>query len=177
MFIAHLPAGYLLTKTIQRKVPSSKVLRAGLIGSVWPDLDVFYFYLIDNQQTPHHEYLMHWPLFWVAVAGITLFSLKRWRPKYLMIALVFFINIMLHMSLDSIAADMHWMEPFSSRAINMVVVPNRYDFWVLNFILHWTFLLESMICLLAARLAWHDLQWWHNKIACTRIGRQARRGD
>lgn len=160
MFIAHLPAGYILTKTIQKKAskPSLNVFRAGLLGSVLPDLDLIYFYLIDNQQTPHHEYWMHWPLFWVAVGGTTLFFLKLWRPKYLMIALVFFINIMLHMSLDSIAADMYWLAPFSNTAINMVVVPNKYDFWIWNFILHWTFFLEALICLLAVRLAWSNVR-------------------
>lgn len=160
MFIAHLPAGYILTRTVQKRSskPSSNLLRAGLIGSVFPDFDLVYFYLIDNQQTPHHEYWMHWPLFWLAVAGITLFMVKLWRPKDLMIALVFFVNIMLHMILDSIAADIHWLEPFSNTAINMVIVPDNYDFWVWNFILHWTFFLEGLIALSAARLAWCDFR-------------------
>ena len=40
MFIAHLPAGYLLAKTIRLRTPGRKaVMTAALLGAIAPDLD------------------------------------------------------------------------------------------------------------------------------------------
>lgn len=50
MFIAHLPAGYLLAKTIRLRTPGRKaVMTAALLGAIAPDLDLFYFgtYILD----------------------------------------------------------------------------------------------------------------------------------
>ena len=50
MFVGHLPAGYVLTKTVQKNIKTTKYLLIGLIASVLPDIDVLYFYLIENLQ-------------------------------------------------------------------------------------------------------------------------------
>ena len=70
MFIAHLPAGYLLTRFVVVKrgmahIPSFQYrtfMALGLIGSLLPDVDMLYFYLIDNRQHLHHGYWTHIPL-------------------------------------------------------------------------------------------------------------------
>ncbi|MCM0684581.1 hypothetical protein [Akkermansia massiliensis] len=52
MFIAHLPAGYLLAKTIRLRTPGRKaVMTAALLGAIAPDLDLFYFYTLDGAST------------------------------------------------------------------------------------------------------------------------------
>ena len=61
MFIVHLPAGYLTTKVLlsHTKLPLSHrrtVVAVGLVGSIFPDLDLIYFYLLDNQKHLHHQY-------------------------------------------------------------------------------------------------------------------------
>lgn len=156
MFIAHLPAGYMLTKYIQRKSGnySSKLLWTGLIASVFPDIDLFYFYLIDNRQNLHHHYITHLPMAWLALAvviyGILLATGKK---QYMLYIGVVFGNIMLHMALDSVAAGINWLYPFSDVEINLVQVPAVYDWWVWNFVFHWTFLLEISI-IIAALIVW-----------------------
>lgn len=53
MFIAHLPAGYLLAKTIRLRTPGRKaVMTAALLGAIAPDLDLFYFYTASTTIIP-----------------------------------------------------------------------------------------------------------------------------
>lgn len=44
MFIAHLPAGYLLARTLRFRTPGRKAaMTAALLGAIAPDLDWFIF--------------------------------------------------------------------------------------------------------------------------------------
>jgi inner membrane protein len=159
MLIAHLPAGFILG-TLARDVSGNAraIMPAALLGSVAPDLDMFYFYLVDGQQTHHHSYLTHWPLFWLGL-GCVVLSLARWlRPRFGTAALVFFVAVMTHMVLDSIAAPMQWLMPFNDASVELVTIPARYSHWVLSFVLHWTFALEITICACAAFLAVKQLR-------------------
>ncbi|MFC3630789.1 metal-dependent hydrolase [Paracoccus angustae] len=119
----------------------------GLVASVLPDLDLIWFYLVNGRQNPHHEFVFHWPLFWVAVALILWIASMglglRGAMPFLGIALV---SLLLHMVPDSVAAEIAWLMPFSDAEVNLVVVPARHDWWVHSFVLHWTFLLELTIC-------------------------------
>ena len=55
MFVAHIPAGYLLTRYLSRGHADRKALiLTGLVASVLPDTDLLWFYLVDNRQTAHH---------------------------------------------------------------------------------------------------------------------------
>lgn len=68
IFIAHLPAGYLLAKTIfSRTLGARAVMAAALLGSITPDLDLLYFYTLDAQQRHHHSYWTHYPAVWLAL--------------------------------------------------------------------------------------------------------------
>lgn len=71
MFIAHLPAGYLLSRPFARRNPSQAraIFGIGLLCSVLPDFDLAYFYLIDQRRTPHHDYWVHTPVFWLVLAA------------------------------------------------------------------------------------------------------------
>lgn len=154
MLIAHLPAGFIMgTLALDMTGNARVIIPAALLGSVAPDLDMFYFYLVDGQQTHHHGYVTHWPLFWLAL-GCVVLPLVRWlRPRFTVAALVFFAAVMIHMVLDSIAAPMHWLLPFNDVSIELVTIPARYPHWILSFVLHWTFALEITICAWAAFLA------------------------
>lgn len=156
MFIAHLPAGYILTKYIQHKSGnySRWLLWIGLIASVFPDIDLFYFYLIDNRQTLHHHYITHLPLAWLTLASILYgIFVVTGKKQYMVYLAVVFANVMLHMALDSIAAGIHWLYPLVDLEINLVNVPAIHDWWVWNFVFHWTFLLEISI-ILSSLIVW-----------------------
>ena len=64
--------------------------------------------------------------------------------------LVGLVCLTLHMFLDSFAAEIYWLKPFSDMHLNVVEVPARYGWWVWNFVFHWTFAVELAICLVAA---------------------------
>jgi inner membrane protein len=166
VFIAHLPAGYLLTRAIQARAGdrSRRVLAVGLVASVLPDIDLLWFYLVDGRRTVHHAYVTHLPLFWIAVAVLVRIAARvlGWRGAGLLIA-VALANLLLHMALDSVAAGIWWLWPLAEVEVNLVRVPAGQGWWVWNFVLHWTFLLELALVAAAAAL------WWSQ-----RRGREAR---
>lgn len=146
MFIGHLPAGYLLTRFIQKAFNTQKYLWVGLVASVLPDIDMLYFYFVDDQQTLHHQYFTHVPLLWIAlwiiVALVAMFLQKR---AALIIATIFFANLILHFALDSIVGGISWLAPFSTVTTTLFTVPATHNFWVWSFVFHGTFLLEIML--------------------------------
>ncbi|MBL4811255.1 MAG: metal-dependent hydrolase [Rhodobacteraceae bacterium] len=156
MFIAHLPAGYLLANRMAKSHRHRKPLIAvGLFAAILPDLDLIWFYLVDDQQTNHHAYFFHWPLFWLGLAlcawllaGAMQFNKAK---PFIQIATA---SLLLHMALDSIAAEIGWLRPFFSAELHLVHIPSSYDWWVWNFIWHWTFALELIITLAAAFVFW-----------------------
>jgi len=146
MFIAHLPAGYLLTTSLQRRFKTGKLLWLGLLASVLPDLDLLYFFLIDGRRTLHHDYWIHRPFFWLILLGaawLASFLVKKdWFKPAL---IIFFANIFLHLVLDTFVAGISWLYPLTTQSFNLVEVPARYGFWVWNFVFHWSFAVEMFL--------------------------------
>lgn len=159
MFIAHLPAGYLATRFLLRRMDVQGVnpgafLAAGLAGSVAPDLDLFYFYLIDDRANPHHSYVTHLPAAWLALAGLlALLSCFKRVKAVAMPWMVFALNGLLHLALDTVAGGIRWLAPFYTGYFSLFKVEPLYRPWWLNFFLDWTFAIELAI-VLAALIAW-----------------------
>lgn len=150
MLIAHLPSGYLVGAALRRLWPAAPgVMAAALIGSVLPDVDVAYFLVIDGGRRHHHDYLTHWPLFWLASGAVALPLIRAFRRKWFPAAAAFFVGVMVHMALDTVASPIKWLAPFSDAATELVRVPGNYSHWLISFVLHWTFLLELAVCGLA----------------------------
>jgi inner membrane protein len=155
VFIAHLPAGYLATGLIlsRQRVAQPvrrRLLALGMIASVLPDLDLLWFYFVDDRRQVHHAYLPHLPLAWIALfaaAALVLRACGVGRTAWVAM-LVFASNILLHVLLDTVAGGIRWLWPFCHAEFAMSHVEARYQPWVLNFVLHWTFALE--LALLAA---------------------------
>ncbi|MDL2321037.1 hypothetical protein LJC47_01635 [Desulfosarcina sp. OttesenSCG-928-B08] len=59
----------------------------------------------------------------------------------------FFLGILLHLIMDTPVGGIAWAYPFSTHLYQWVVVPSRYGWWVWNFLLHWTFVFEILICI------------------------------
>ena len=143
MLVAHLPSGYVLA----RIWPSAPPLATGaaLIGSVFPDFALIFFYFIDDRAFHHHRYWVHVPAFWAVTAAMVL-PLIAWiaRP-FLGTAMIFFAAILLHLVLDTIAGGIMWAAPFSTELFVLVEVPSQYPNWIMSFLFHWTFLLEIVV--------------------------------
>lgn len=159
MLIAHLPSGYILGRAWPGRAGRARaVLIAVLVGSVIPDIDMLYFHLMDGGRTHHHDYPTHWPLVWLT-AGILGVLLSAWlRPRWMAPTAAFFAAAMMHMAMDSIAAPIGWLRPFSDWRIELVRVPAAYSHWIISFLLHWTFALELTICAVALCMFWRSRQ-------------------
>lgn len=165
MFIAHLPAGYLLTRTLNRALSKTACVPRyltllGLVSSVTPDFDLIYSFLVDPGRLHHHRYITHWPLFWSAIflawgMLMRLHMVPRRREAFAIVAL----NIYLHLVLDWMVSAIFLFAPFGDRSFNLFVVPARHHFWYLNFVLYWTFLLDFGIALFGTIVFFLDRPW------------------
>lgn len=156
MFIAHLPAGYLLTRFITQRVKhpekSAWFMAAGLVGSVFPDIDMLYFYLIDMRLHHHHQYWTHIPSVWLIIL-IPLIGVS-WITRHHFLTqtvALFGLNIMFHLLLDTVVGDIWWLSPWINHPYRLFTVPALYSPWQLNFLLHWSFALELAIAWFAWR--------------------------
>ena len=159
MIIAHLPAGYLISKLLHRRlhwcqIASQKTfIVAGTIGAVAPDLDMIYFHLVDHRQHHHHSFWPHFPILWLVLLGVSVLSWLHKPSRPSVLAIVFSLNGWVHVVLDTVVGDIRWLAPIDDRAFSMAAVPAVYHPWWLNFILHWSFLLELGL-VAAAVLVW-----------------------
>lgn len=159
MFIGHLPAGYLLTRGLQRKFNTDKFLWAGLLASVFPDIDMLYFYFVDDRQTLHHHYWTHLPLIWITLWLLfTAIAVALKNKNILVLTTIIFSNIILHFALDSIVGGIAWLYPFIDYDLFLFTVPATHDFWVWSFVFHWTFLFEVAVIIAAAYLLYRDIK-------------------
>lgn len=155
MFIAHLPAGYLIGKALRQ---SRAVLAAAMVGAVSPDLDMAYFYLVDGARTHHHDYVTHWPLFWGGVGLGLLLIAPLLSLGARRVALSSLLGVASHMALDSVAAPINWLAPVGDFRVELFPIPAAYSHWILSFVLHWTFAIELAICGLALAVRWRGQQ-------------------
>lgn len=163
MFIAHAPFGYILGELTAPKVAKLftkpiLVIAVMVLGSLFPDIDMLYFYLIDHRHTHHHKYMTHWPIVWL---GLILMSLAMlWvarNKKNPLLLFLFGVTGFLHLVLDSVVGDIWWFAPFVDKPYAMFTVPSTFSPWWLNFVLHWSFALELGICVVAF-VMWRQ-QW------------------
>lgn len=153
MFIAHLPAGYILTRWLQKKFNTKHLLWIGLIASVFPDIDLLYFYLIDQQQTLHHHYWTHLPLFWFALWSTAMIGTLLFKHRTAAVfSTIVFANVMLHLVLDSFVGGINWLYPFIDHDVFLFTVPATHTFWVWSFVFHWTFLFEIALIIAATSI-------------------------
>ena len=156
MFLAHMPAGYLASKFLLSKFRFQQsntkwLFFAGLLGSISPDFDMLYFYTIDNRQHSHHSYWTHIPFFWLCILVISYSIATFFRSRFLAtIFTVFIAGILLHLILDSFAGGgIKWLYPIDQTYFSIFSIPASNRNWVLNYLFHWTALIELTIILLA----------------------------
>ena len=119
MFIAHLPSGYILAKFLQKKLknllvkPSTFILIT-MLGAIFPDIDLFYFYLIDHRSVHHHQYFLHWFSFWIPLFLISYFGLmkSKFKSSFACLLSVFCGGALLHICLDTFVGDVWLFAPF-----------------------------------------------------------------
>ena len=150
MILAHLPSGYVLARLAGQ--PRGLPMAAALAGAVFPDLDLIWFYLIDDRAFHHHRYWVHAPGFWLIVAALALPLIRRFFPHFLLPSALFLAAIFLHIVLDTLAGSIMWLWPSSDQLYALVEVPATRSHWILSFLTHWSVLAEVALILWAAVL-------------------------
>lgn len=152
MFFAHLPAGYLVSRWLKpanQKIHFKWTLAAGMIGGVFPDIDLLYLYFFDATPQHHHTYWPHLPIVWLAV-GAFMWMAARHRPRAFRQALMaFLLGWLSHLLLDSFTGDIWWLYPFIDKPYSLAQVDSLYQPWWMNFLLHWSLTLELVIIVFA----------------------------
>lgn len=158
MFIAHAPAGYITSTLLAGRfrawgVPERQFIVAGVCGALAPDLDKVYFFFAGEPRLLHHQYFPHFPLLWCALlaASLAWLSMDRQR-KYPALCVIFNLNALLHMVLDTVTGKIWWLAPFVDRPFELFPIPPRYPMLWMNVVLHWTFVFELAIVLWAVLL-------------------------
>lgn len=123
---------------------------AAIVGAVLPDVDLLFFYFVDDRAIHHHRYWVHIPFFWAVLASVTLPFV--WTSRFKPVAIAFFAAILMHLLLDSIGGGIMWLAPFNTELVELVTVRPTQSHWILSFLLHWTFLFEILIWVLAGYL-------------------------
>ena len=144
MITAHLPSGYVLARLSNWK---GAAMFAAFTGAVFPDLDLIWFYLIDERAFHHHKYWVHAPAFALAVSA-ALIAVTRANP----VALAFSAGWCLHILLDAPMGGLMWGWPFSNEIWAPIEVPATRSHWLMSFLLHWSVLLELAVWIAALAL-------------------------
>jgi hypothetical protein len=145
MITAHLPSGYVLARSAGWSGPA---LAAALAGAIFPDLDLLWFYFVDDRAFHHHRYWVHAPAF-AALAGLILIAATR-RHR---VAIAFAAGWALHILLDAPTGSLMWLWPVSETLYAPIHVPPTQSHWVLSFLTHWSVAFELSIWAAAAALA------------------------
>ncbi|MDF3607497.1 metal-dependent hydrolase [Paracoccus sp. DMF-8] len=152
MILAHLPSGYLSGRDRRRA--------AVMIGSVAPDRDMPWFWLVDQGQPHHHRFWPHIPAIWALIALAAL-PLTHWLAHSWLPAVAGFLAaILMHLVLDTWNGGIMWLLPWSNHLHELFTVPATRSHWVLSFMLHPSFLAEVAIIMAALWLIWRDLSGW-----------------
>ncbi len=107
---------------------------------------MLHFHLIDSGQTHHHHYFTRRPMFWLTVSALLICTSLMTGKRHLRAVLALSAGTLLHMLLDTVAAPILWLMPFSDRSFEMVEIPAVYSNWIWSFVFHWTSALEITIC-------------------------------
>lgn len=150
MIIGHLPSGYVLGRVLQ--VTTHALMFACVLGAIFPDFDLLFFYLVDDRAIHHHRYWVHAPGFWLIVTCVVAPVLWFVSRKLLILFAAFVAGNFLHVLLDSIAGGIMWAWPFFSDLMSMVTVQPTHNHFVLSFMAHWTFWLEIALWVIALAL-------------------------
>jgi len=155
MIIGHIPSGYIYSKLLANKLAGKRInlhllILIGVTGAIAPDFDWLYFYFVDDEKHLHHTYWTHYPIAWLGL--LLIFSVwYRYISKksYVLLGVVFSAAGFMHLLLDSVVGNIWWFAPFIDKPYSMFTVSELHEPWWLNFILHWSFLLELLLMLWA----------------------------
>jgi inner membrane protein len=170
MIFAHGPLGMLLASAQRRRAHNSPynlnpkqwvwLLIIGYIGGIFPDIDLFFFYFVNAEQS-HREFITHTPILYLGV--FLVFGLITWfckKYKLFLFGTVFIVGTLSHLVTDMVAAKIMLLYPYSHQLFGL------QDFQIpmlngnvlfLNFLMEGIFIFFFFYALIrwnAKRIAW-----------------------
>lgn len=168
MIIAHGPLGYLLAYSTRRwwqdKLTAQQrnvVYLVAFIGGIFPDADLFYYYLVDSTVS-HRQLLPHSavPYVLLILLGIVfLFVLPKLR-FYAWLILAFSVGGLSHLAADMLVGMAAVFNPLSLEMYGLVSNAWYRDSWFMRYNLVTNFTLEFMIIMIAAGTFIRKRSWW-----------------
>ncbi|NKB49899.1 MAG: metal-dependent hydrolase [Alphaproteobacteria bacterium] len=156
MMIGHLPSAYLVYKIGAPRTLNTTVFMAGMVGALFPDIDLLWFYFVDNRAYHHHEYLTHRPAIWLGLL-VAFFVFSRYFKNRLgLIGMSFCIGAITHVVFDSTVGKIFWLWPFSDYSLTLVTVQATHSHFMLSFLAHWTFKVEIAVTTVAVIVFLHS---------------------
>ncbi len=156
MITAHLPAGYVLARAQDWR---GLVMWAALLGAIFPDFDLFFFYFVDDRAMHHHRYWVHAPAFALACSAVAWLFAARFAKHLTAPVIAFALAWVLHIILDSLTGGIMWLWPLNGDLYRLINVPGREGVpWLIAFLTHWTIIFEVLIWIAALSLLWRQRQ-------------------
>ncbi len=163
MIFGHLPAGYITSGLLLKKFENYSINQRafilwGMFGAIAPDLDLFYYLLIDpfEPRNHHHKYVTHSPVFWLTLLLISVLWLlwHQHRGKKQAAAFIFALNGFIHIVLDNITDHIFWVAPFMQHPIFLTADTSA----AANYFTHRAFGLELLL------IVWALSEWYRSFI-------------
>lgn len=119
MIFAHGPAGFLIAKVTSKtqlfaKLTTWKLFAIGFLGGIFPDIDLFYYYLVDATES-HRTFLTHAPLPYLILLLLAALFYKATKQPKTLYAVVFSFGALSHLVTDSLSSKLGWLQPFSEK--------------------------------------------------------------
>ena len=125
---------------------------ACILGAIFPDFDLIWFYFVDDRAFHHHRYWVHAPGFWLMILAVITPLALRLRAPFRQAAFWFMAAWFMHICLDTVVGDIMWLWPYSDQLYRLATVEATHSHFILSFMAHWSFTLEVVIWLLAGWL-------------------------
>ncbi|MBX7147896.1 hypothetical protein K1X76_02325, partial [bacterium] len=77
MFIGHLPSSLVAFNALPDSWKTKRNFYLGLLGSIFPDIDLIWLYGIAQHKEHHHNYPTHIPFFWFVTGLFALFCCDK----------------------------------------------------------------------------------------------------
>ena len=124
----------------------------GLLGSVAPDFNPFFFWLFDIEQDNHLNF-SHYPSFWLLllIASAFWFVIDR-RSQNPVSVFMLSISGFIHMMLDTVSGRIYWLAPFSYRPFSIGELVENANPWLVNRFPGWIYGVELLILIWAVSL-------------------------
>ena len=153
MLFAHAPAGFLLSYAFKKRwspnLNKKQIIIAvifGVIGSLFPDVDLFFYYLF-SATFSHHEIFTHGIFFYVVIfLFFYLLSRLLAKPVLKIYGTLFFLGVASHLLVDSLGAGVVWLYPFSKQLFGLLSLEFYRASWLGQNFFVVNFGLETIIC-------------------------------